>query len=288
VKKPAPAPTKAPTKSGFRASDELTLRIVSSAVMAPLAVGIAWLGGWPFVVFWTIAACGIQWEWRKIIADRAARLGGIGECALALAGANILFGRPGTAVIVIVMGVGFEAVIASSDRHRIWAVAGVLYAGALLMSCVLLRADESYGFVAIIFLFAIAWSTDIVAYFVGRMIGGPKLWERVSPKKTWSGALGGTGAAIIAGLAVAHYAHLGNSLAVAGLALLLSVASQAGDLFESAFKRRFGVKDASHVIPGHGGIMDRLDGFLAAAALAALIGIARGGLDAPARGLLAW
>jgi phosphatidate cytidylyltransferase len=272
VKKPAPAPT----KTGLRAYDELTLRIVSSAVMAPLAVGIAWLGGWPFVVLWTIAACGIQWEWRKIIADRAARLGGIGECALALAGANI------------VMGVGFEAVLASTDRHRIWAMAGVLYAGTLLMSCVLLRADASHGFVAIIFLFAIAWSTDIVAYFVGRLVGGPKLWERVSPKKTWSGALGGAGAAIVAGLAVAHYAHLANSLAVAGLALLLSVASQAGDLFESAFKRRFGVKDASHVIPGHGGIMDRLDGFLAAAAVAALIGIARGGLDAPARGLLAW
>lgn len=284
MKKPAPAPT----KTGLRAYDELTLRIVSSAILAPLAIGVAYLGGWPFVVFWTIAACGIQWEWRKIIADRAARLGGIGECALALAGANLLFGRPATAVLVIVMGLGFEAVLASTDHHRVWAMAGVLYAGTLLMSCVLLRADAGHGFAALIFLFAIAWSTDIIAYFVGRFVGGPKLWARVSPNKTWSGALGGAGAAIVAGLAVAHYAHLANSLAVAGLALLLSVASQAGDLFESAFKRRFGVKDASHVIPGHGGIMDRLDGFLAAAAVAVMIGIARGGLDAPARGLLVW
>lgn len=284
MKKLAPAPT----KTGLRAYDELTLRIVSSAILAPLAIGVAYLGGWPFVVFWTIAACGIQWEWRKIIADRAARLGGIGECALALAGANLLFGRPATAVLVIVMGLGFEAVLASTDHHRVWAMAGVLYAGTLLMSCVLLRADAGHGFAALIFLFAIAWSTDIIAYFVGRFVGGPKLWARVSPNKTWSGALGGAGAAIVAGLAVAHYAHLANSLAVAGLALLLSVASQAGDLFESAFKRRFGVKDASHVIPGHGGIMDRLDGFLAAAAVAVMIGIARGGLNAPARGLLVW
>jgi len=132
------------------------------------------------------------------------------------------------------------------------------------------------------------WATDILAYFVGRFVGGPKLWKQVSPNKTWSGAIGGACAAIAAGLVVAHYAHLPNSLAAAGLALILSAASQAGDLFESAFKRRFGVKDAGHVIPGHGGIMDRLDGFLVAAAVAALIGIVRGGLDAPARGLLVW
>jgi len=134
----------------------------------------------------------------------------------------------------------------------------------------------------------VTWATDILAYFVGRVVGGPKLWRRVSPNKTWSGAIGGAAGAIVAGLAVVHLAQIANSLAVAGLALLLSVASQAGDMFESALKRRFGVKDASHLIPGHGGIMDRLDGFLAAAALAAIIGIARGGMDAPARGLLVW
>jgi phosphatidate cytidylyltransferase len=235
VDNPAP-PTTAHTRS------ELTLRIVSSAVLAPLAIAIAYVGGWLFVVFWAAAAVGIFWEWWRIVADRAPA----------------------------------------------WIVPGIIYAGALVVSCVLLRADPAYGFTAIIFLFAIVWATDISAYFVGRSVGGPRLWARLSPNKTWSGAVGGACAAMIAGLAIAHFAQIANSLAVAGLALVLSAVSQAGDLFESAFKRRFGVKDASHVIPGHGGIMDRLDGFLAAAAVAAAIGVARGGTAEAARGLLVW
>jgi phosphatidate cytidylyltransferase len=131
------------------------------------------------------------------------------------------------------------------------------------------------------------WSTDILGYLVGRLVGGPKLWPLVSPKKTWSGAIGGTLGAAVAGLLVAR----ANSLAlapVAVLSILLSAAAQAGDLMESALKRRFNVKDASHLIPGHGGVMDRLDGFIVAAFLAALIGLARGGVANPGRGLLMW
>jgi phosphatidate cytidylyltransferase len=139
-----------------------------------------------------------------------------------------------------------------------------------------------------VFLFGIVWASDVCGYFAGRLLGGPKLWQAVSPNKTWSGAIGGAVGALAAGVAIAAYADRTNPLAVAVLALLLSAVSQAGDLLESAVKRRFGVKDASHVIPGHGGVMDRLDGFVAAAAVAAAIGIARGGLDAPARGLLVW
>jgi len=270
------------------ARSELTLRVVSSAVLGPLAVGLAWLGGWPFFVFWAIAACGIFWEWRAILRDPGPTPKGLGECAIAVAGASAMIGRLGAAALFLGLGVAVEAVLATTTVFRLWAAAGVVYAGFMLIACVLLRSDVQHGFVAIAFLFAIVWTTDILAYFVGRFVGGPKLWERVSPKKTWSGATGGAAGAIIAALAVAYYAHLANPLAVAVLALILSVASQGGDLFESAFKRRFGVKDAGHVIPGHGGIMDRLDGFLAAAVVAAVIGIARGGLDAPARGLLVW
>jgi phosphatidate cytidylyltransferase len=270
------------------ARSELTLRVVSSAVLAPLAVALAYLGGWPFLVFWAIAACGIFWEWRAILRDPGPTPKGLGECAIAVAGASATAGRLGAAAVFLGLGIAAEAVLATTTQFRLWAAAGVLYAGSLLIACVLLRSDAQYGFVAIVLLFAVVWTTDIVAYFVGRMVGGPKLWTRVSPKKTWSGAVGGLAGAILAALAIAHYANLANSLAVAALALVLSVASQAGDLFESAFKRRFGVKDAGHVIPGHGGIMDRLDGFLAAAVVAAVIGVARGGLEAPARGLLAW
>jgi phosphatidate cytidylyltransferase len=277
-----------PSAMARMASRELTLRIVSSAVLAPLAVGLAYVGGWPFFVFWAIAACGIFWEWRTILHDPGPVPKGLGECAIAVAGASLMVGRAATAAAFLAIGMAVEAVVATTSTFRMWAAAGVPYAGSLLIACVLLRSDAQYGFVAIAFLFAIVWTTDILAYFVGRFVGGPKLWMRVSPNKTWSGAIGGACGAIVAGLAVAHYAHLANSLAVAGLALVLSVASQAGDLFESAFKRRFGVKDTGHVIPGHGGIMDRLDGFLAAAVVAAIIGVARGGLEVPARGLLVW
>jgi len=270
------------------ASSELTLRVVSSAVLAPLAVGLAYVGGWPFLAFWAIAACGIFWEWRAILRDPGPTPKGLGECAIAVAGASATAGRFGAAAVFLALGIAAEAVVATTTRFRLWAAGGVLYAGSLILACVLLRHDAQYGFVAIVLLFAVVWTTDVLGYFVGRFVGGPKLWVRVSPKKTWSGAVGGLAGAIIAALALAHYANLANSLAVAALALILSIASQAGDLFESAFKRRFGVKDAGHVIPGHGGIMDRLDGFLAAAVVAALIGLAHGGLEAPARGLLVW
>jgi len=114
------------------------------------------------------------------------------------------------------------------------------------------------------------------------------VWPAVSPKKTWSGAIGGAVAAAIAGTVVAMWAGLPNLPILGIVSLGLSIVSQAGDFLESAFKRRFGAKDASHLIPGHGGLMDRLDGFLAAAVAAAALGVLRGGLHAPAQGLLIW
>ncbi len=150
----------------------------------------------------------------------------------------------------------------------IWGAGGVVYAGMALVGPALLRADPQLGFVALLFLFAIVWATDIFAYLVGRLMGGPLLWPGVSPKKTWSGAIGGLAGGVAAGTGVA-YASIGMAPALAGgLALVLSIVAQGGDLFESAVKRRFGAKDASSLIPGHGGLMDRLDGFIVAALVA--------------------
>ncbi len=269
-----------------RASDGLRARVISAAVLAPLALGAAYLGGWAFLIFWAVAACVIQWEWRSVVGGASTFAVLPAAAMIALAGFYAMRGRPEGIAVGLAIGVALEALL--MPGRRVWAAVGVLYAAALLVACVLLRRDASYGFTAIVFLFAIVWATDICGYFVGRGIGGPKLWPAVSPKKTWSGALGGVLGALAAGLAVASYADRANLLAVAGLALLLSAVSQAGDLFESSVKRRFGVKDASHVIPGHGGVMDRLDGFLAAVVVAAIIGVARGGMAAPARGLLVW
>jgi phosphatidate cytidylyltransferase len=169
-----------------------------------------------------------------------------------------------------------------------WLAGGFAYAAVLLFAPLILRREPDLGLTAILFVFAIVWATDIVAYFVGRAFGGPKLWAAVSPKKTWSGALGGTLGGMAAGLVTVGLLGIRIAPALVIMALLLSVAAQAGDLLESAIKRHFHAKDSSQLIPGHGGLMDRLDGFLTAAAAAAMVGLIRGGLEGPARGLLVW
>ena len=220
--------------------NNLVLRVISAVVLAPVAIYAAYLGGWPFAVFWAAAALAVLWEW-----------------------------------ISLVTGLG-------------WIIAGIGYAGIMLLAPLLLRVDNAYGFLALVLLFAIVWTTDVLGYFAGRAFGGPKLLPAVSPKKTWSGAIAGTLGAMIVAVMVANYFGAFNMVAIAIIALLLSIMAQLGDLFESWVKRQFGAKDASHLIPGHGGVMDRLDGFWAAALLGCLIGLARGGFDGAARGLLVW
>ena len=231
------------------AGRNLLLRVASAVVLAPLAIAAAYLGGTWFIGLWLLAAAGILWEW------------------MGLVGATSSLTGPARAG---------------------WIALGACYAGAMLAAPLVIRADDALGFVAMIFLFAVVWATDVAAYFAGRTIGGPKLWPAVSPKKTWSGAVAGAAAGIAAGSAVAVFAGIAPIAPILAASFLLSVAAQFGDLFESALKRRFGVKDASHAIPGHGGLMDRLDGFLAAAVAAALVGIVRGGLDGAAGGFLLW
>jgi phosphatidate cytidylyltransferase len=275
----------APTTS--ESTGELGKRVASGIVMAALAVGAVLLGGWPFVLFWTAAALGVFWEWSAIIASgaRAVRAAGIAALVIAAVAAGV--GQFHAAFAVL--AVGAAGVAATSIPHRrAWSAGGVAYAGAVLLAPVVLRGDPQFGLLAILFLFAVVWTTDILGYFVGRAIGGPRLAPHVSPKKTWSGACGGALGALTAGAMVVYAAGMTTLLPAACVAFVLSIASQGGDLFESAVKRRFGVKDASHVIPGHGGLMDRLDGFIAAGAVAALVGIMRGGLEASARGLLLW
>ena len=267
---------------------ELALRVASALVLAPLAIAVTYVGGWPFVVFWGLAAAGVLWEWMLLVApdDRRTTLT-TGAASLALAVALAGTDRRLAAVIVIAMGTLAVAALAPAAR-RLWIAGGMPYAGAIGLAPVVLRTDAEHGFLAVIFLYAIVWTTDVVGYFVGRAVGGPKLMPRISPGKTWSGAIGGTVAAIAVGTATANAAGLTGLPAVAMIAAGLSIVAQAGDLFESGLKRRFGAKDSSHIIPGHGGLMDRLDGFVAAAVLAALVGLARGGVEAPGRGLLVW
>lgn len=284
-----------PERNGADAgAGNLALRIISAVVLAPVVLAIAYVGGWPFLVLCALGAAGILWEWTHLIAGRSdARVLAPGWAALCVAPA--LSGGYGAAVPAgaIALGAACAAVAtaAASGANRLspaWTAGGVLYAGAAFFGPAMLRRDADLGFLAFLFLAATVWMTDICAFFVGRGIGGPLLWPSVSPKKTWSGALGGLAGGVAGGMLVAYASGVGRPAYVGVVALVLSVLVQAGDLFESAVKRRFGAKDASRIIPGHGGLMDRLDGFLFAALGAVIIGMLHHGTGAPARGLLVW
>jgi phosphatidate cytidylyltransferase len=283
-----PADKTPPGLSVLTGRSNLVLRIVSSLVLAPLAIAAAYFGGVVFVCLWTAAAVLVLWEWDTLVcANERNPVLAIGVVALAAAAFMLALERFEIAVGLIGLGFLGAAVVAPTDR-RAWCAAGVLYAAALLIAPVLLRRDPDFGFQAILLLFVIVWLTDVTAYFVGRAVGGPKLMPAVSPKKTWSGAIGGTLAAVLGGILVVRQTGTGSLVAAAVIAFVLSVFSQVGDLLESAIKRRFSAKDASQLIPGHGGLMDRLDGFVAAALAGAAIGLAHGGFGAPARGLMVW
>ncbi|MCB4770012.1 phosphatidate cytidylyltransferase [Ancylobacter sp. Lp-2] len=263
-------------------------RLGSALVLAPLVIAAAAWGGRPFVLLCFLASLMLLWEWAKMA--RLPRL----PVLIALGGGGIavsLFAAvAGPSVLALALPIGALAsalVMRGTMALRLWALAGVLYAGVMGFSLTLLRLDPGYGLVAIIWLLAVVWTTDIAAYFCGRLIGGPKLWRRISPNKTWSGSIGGVVFAVAAGMLTVWLAGIDSALLAAPAALAASVCSQAGDLFESAMKRRFGVKDSGHLIPGHGGLMDRLDGLVAAAVLACCIGLLRHPM-APAAGLLVW
>jgi phosphatidate cytidylyltransferase len=272
---------------GKPASRNLLLRIVSSAVLAPVAIGAAYLGGWTFAIFWTAAAVAVWWEWTRLV-HPAGHQGALitGCCAIAIQALLLMNDRADVALMIAALGALGAAII--SARNAVWTAAGVVYASLLLIAPVMVRGDDLTGFFAIVFVFAVVWATDIVAYFTGRGIGGPKLAPSISPNKTWSGAIGGTIGAMLAGGAVVMPSNLRTWFVIALIAAALSVVSQAGDLFESRMKRIFNAKDSSTLIPGHGGVMDRLDGFATAVVAALVIGAARAGWNAPAQGLIGW
>jgi len=262
---------------------DLKTRAASGLVLAAIALVAVWLGGIWWAIVAAIAAAIVHWEWTTVTGGRMATAAPL-TAAVVVATLAAGLGQPGTGLAIA----GLALVIVLVVAREPWRPAGVVYAAALGISLVLLRNTPESGVHAVIFLFAIVWATDIGAYFAGRFFGGPKLAPVVSPKKTWSGAIGGLVAALVAGVVVGWSSDVAIGPMLVLIAILLSVVSQIGDLFESWVKRRFGVKDASHLIPGHGGLMDRVDGLTFAAVLAVLIGFAHGGSAGIARGLLSW
>jgi phosphatidate cytidylyltransferase len=250
-------------------SAELRLRIISGIVLAVVVLAATWFGGLPFRMLAAFIGLLIYYEWSTITglarmaADRFSNL--FGWACVGLVALEVAFRSIETAIVLLA---GFTVAALALNlvrRKSLWLPAGIFYAG---LSAVSLAALRGNGLATMLFIFAIVWATDIFAYFVGRAIGGPKLAPPISPGKTWSGAIGGAVAGVIGGLLVAYFAGVPLYFTLGVVALVLSVGSQIGDLFESWIKRRFGVKDSSHLIPGHGGVMDRVDGLVFACFLA--------------------
>lgn len=248
----------------------VTLRILSTLVMAPIALGAILLGQPYFELLIGVGSAVLAWEWDRLCGSD--RFGLVGGSLLASVVASVIAAALGSmpaAFALILLGAALvhRTSVVRGVANPLWHAAGVLYVGVPAICMVWLRSDM--GLYVALWLFLAVWATDIGAYAAGRLIGGPHLAPSLSPNKTWAGLLGGMMAAALVGLA------LGLRDEGLGLVVVLSVAlaliAQLGDLAESGFKRRFDVKDASGLIPGHGGLLDRVDGLLAAAPALALV-----------------
>ena len=265
---------------------DVGVRVVAGVAMAGVALAVLWAGSLPFAVLVGAVAVVVSWEWGRIV-----RLAGADAIFVIQAGAVIAAvllasrGVAGLGLIAVLVAAILSALLAFGERGHMAAL-GALYAGLPAVALVWLRGADMLGLLAVLFLLLAVWATDTGAYFAGRQFGGPKLMPRVSPNKTWSGLIGGVAAAGVVGLAFALLAKAGlHPGRMTVTAMVLGLVSQAGDLFESALKREYGVKDASTLIPGHGGFMDRIDGLAAAAVIAAIFAMAID-IQAPARALL--
>ena len=227
---------------------------------------------------------GMAWEWVSLCGQDPR--GGIGwTLDMLLFGAVLcaFVGAVPQGLLLLALGAVLLWMLPGSRPHRRSLAAGVLYLGFAAIALPWMRADPAVGWANTVFLFAVVWASDIGAYLAGRAIGGAKLAPSISPGKTRSGAIGGLVCAALAGLAVA--ACVSKDFAptrVMTVAAMLGVVAQAGDLLESALKRHFGVKDSGRIIPGHGGLLDRLDAVLTAAPAAALLAYIVG------RGVVLW
>ncbi len=253
--------------------------------MLPIAFGGAWLGGVWWVMVVAAFAGAMVWEWSAIVAGPGAPTVGFFDSVPAGVAAAIAVvsavgltdaGLTAFSLMLLMAGAILAALLARAERPG-WQALGVFYVGLPSLTIVWIR-DEPDGLAVLAWMLALVVAVDTGAYAAGRTIGGPKLAPRISPKKTWAGLAGGIAAALLIGWISAFLLDLPRFLPLILVSGGLAVVEQAGDLAESAFKRRFGVKDSSRLIPGHGGVLDRVDGLLAVALAVGLIGYFQGGL----------
>ncbi|MCA3426849.1 MAG: phosphatidate cytidylyltransferase [Roseomonas sp.] len=275
------ATTSKPEGGAPRPWRDLGLRGASAAVLIPIAVFGIWSGGVVWDVLVGVAVVLLSWEWARFCKISIWRWPGLLMPAISLVVMLLAaFGPPLAALGLL--AVGTLVLFLLQRQGDIWPAAGLFYIGLVGFSLVLLRGEDHAGLLNTLFLVLIVWASDTGAYMAGRALGGPKLAPAISPGKTWSGAAGGLIAATLIGTGAAALLAPGGASRAAAIAAMLGVMSQAGDLLESAIKRRFGVKDSSSLIPGHGGMLDRLDGVMAAAPMATALALLAG------RGMPLW
>jgi phosphatidate cytidylyltransferase len=275
-----------------RRAPEWVLRVNSAIVLIVVSLGLTYASPHTFAVLITVFITAMAWEWGRLVRGKGLDLAfGVQCAATALAAFATVERCPGCALVTVLSGTLAVFLISTTRGETVrdawWSAAGVYYAGIPAIALIWIRGDAQYGWLAILYLFAIVWTTDTAAYVFGRAIGGPKLAPRISPKKTWSGFLGGALSAALVGGLFGLWIGDTDSVKLAALSLVLAMAAQFGDLGESALKRTFGIKDSSGLIPGHGGVLDRLDGLIFVAFAAAFLAWA---LDPaqPGRALLLW
>jgi phosphatidate cytidylyltransferase len=258
-------------------SSELALRTISALVLIAVALGASAVGGPIFVFLCTVGGALVLFEFLNIVRSIPTAM----QVYLYSAYFGTLFAwylQDARLALTIAAACAAVALITEwALRRSSWAAAGLCYAVLPVVSLIQLRGSGPEGLLALLFVFAAVWGADTLAFFTGRTIGGPKLAPAISPNKTWSGFIGGLAGAVIATVAVVTIYGYRITWGGVLLALLLGFVASFGDLFESWIKRRFGRKDSGAIIPGHGGVLDRIDGLIFAAILAWLIGWTFGG-----------
>jgi phosphatidate cytidylyltransferase len=269
---------------------DLGVRTLSAAVLIPAVLADVWVGGIWFHLFVALIGILMALEWVTIV-HRGSPVQFALHAAGAMCGALLpldvgLYG--GLLAVAVIAVISAAVALVEGGQGSKWRYLGVVYVSVPPIALVILRDDPAHGVAAIIMVMLMVWAADTLAYFAGRIIGGPKLAPAISPKKTWAGLLGAMAGSALAAYAVAKTLGLSSALILVLIAAVLAIIEQAGDLFKSAMKRHYGVKDSGHLIPGHGGVIDRVDGLVAVATAAAIIGAARAGVENAGTGLLVW
>jgi phosphatidate cytidylyltransferase len=244
---------------------ELMQRTLAGVFLIAIAALELWLGGNALWVLATLIGLIMIREWARLTsAEAKVRLGQYAMC-LPLGLLSPLAAGPG---LVSAIGFGAAFIGLLLVTRNLWFASGAIYIGLPVTALLWLREQDA-GLLLAFWGLSLVWATDIGAYFAGRTFGGPKIAPRISPNKTWSGLMGGMAGALLLGLCLATFAGLPMRLAMASPAL--AILAQTGDFLESWMKRRAGVKDSGSLIPGHGGVLDRLDGVVTALPIAALL-----------------